>query len=206
LEVRREPIALEINHKPDRTKSRGSYLPLLELAVKESPTDWRMLHYLVREYEYNQNWLELLKFAERAMQLQQGWDVERASTCMWASRAAWELGLTDYSLNWASKATKEAPYFYEAWHWRAHICHLLGKWSETNEFSKKILELSRQSHHLVKPEIWDWWGYDLIALSAHKLGNQVEAVKYGQLAIEGSPSDLRLQENLRFYTEALKSE
>ena len=140
------------------------------------------------------------------MQLQQGWDVERSSTCMWASRAAWELGLTDYALNWASKATKEAPYFYEAWHWRAHIHHLLGKWSETNEFSKKILDLSRQSHHLVKPEVWDWWGYDLIALSAHKLGNQVEAVKYGELAIEGSPSDVRLQENLRYYTEALKSE
>ena len=206
LEVRRDAIPLEINHKPDRTKSRGSYLPLLELAVKESPTDWRMLHYLVREYEYNQNWLELLRFAETAMQLQQGWDVERASTCMWASRAAWELGLTDYALSWASKATKEAPYFYEAWHWRAHIHHLLGKWSETNEYAKKILELSRHAHHLVKPEIWDWWGYDLIALSAHKLGNQVEAVEYGELAIQGSPSDLRLQENLRYYTEALKSE
>jgi tetratricopeptide (TPR) repeat protein len=114
--------------------------------------------------------------------------------------------LTDYSLNWANKATKEAPHFYEAWHWRAHIYHMLSRWSETNEFSKKIFELSRQSHHLVKPEVWQWWGYDLIALSAHKLGNQVEAIKFGQLAIDGSPDDQRLKDNLKFYTEALKSE
>jgi hypothetical protein len=203
LEVRRDLINLEINHNPDPTKSRSSYLSLLELAAAESPTDWRMLHYLVREYEYSQDWLKLLQTCEKAMKLGEGWDVERASTCMWASKAAWELGLQSLSYDWALRATKEAAHFYEAWHWYAHICHLQGKWHETNEAAKKILVLTRQGHHLVKPEVWLWWGYDLIALSAHKLGNQVEAVQYGEMALQNSPDDTRLQANLGFYKEAL---
>jgi hypothetical protein len=32
---------LMVIHKPDPTKSRGQYLPLLEMSVKEDPTDPR---------------------------------------------------------------------------------------------------------------------------------------------------------------------
>jgi hypothetical protein len=39
-----------LNHHPDTNKSRGSYLPLLETAVKEAPDDERMCYYLGREY------------------------------------------------------------------------------------------------------------------------------------------------------------
>ena len=41
-----------INHYPDQTKSRNSYLKLLELSVKEEPNDDRNMHYLGREYMY----------------------------------------------------------------------------------------------------------------------------------------------------------
>ena len=38
-----------INHYPDSSKSRSSYLPLLELSVKECPDDDRNMHYLGRK-------------------------------------------------------------------------------------------------------------------------------------------------------------
>ena len=41
-----------LNHYSDKSKSRGSYLPLLELSVKEDPNDDRNMHYLGREYMY----------------------------------------------------------------------------------------------------------------------------------------------------------
>ena len=41
-----------LNHYPDSSKSRSSYLPLLELSVKEDPTNDRNMHYLGREYMY----------------------------------------------------------------------------------------------------------------------------------------------------------
>ena len=43
---------ITVNHYPDSTKSRSSYLPLLELSVKENPNDDRNMHYLGREYMY----------------------------------------------------------------------------------------------------------------------------------------------------------
>jgi len=45
-----------LNHYPDSTKPRGTYLPLLELAVEEAPMDDRMRYYLGREYMYKGLW------------------------------------------------------------------------------------------------------------------------------------------------------
>ena len=47
---------LIVNHYPDITKSRSSYLPLLELSVKEEPNNDRNMHYLGREYMYYGKW------------------------------------------------------------------------------------------------------------------------------------------------------
>ena len=49
-----------INHYPDQSKSRSSYLPLLELAVKENPENDRNVHYLGREYMYYGKWNEAI--------------------------------------------------------------------------------------------------------------------------------------------------
>ena len=48
-----------LNHYPDSSKSRSSYLPLLELSVKEDSDNDRNMHYLGREYMYYKRWNEL---------------------------------------------------------------------------------------------------------------------------------------------------
>jgi glycosyltransferase involved in cell wall biosynthesis len=201
-EFKRDFIELEVDHIQDRSKSRRSYLSLLEIAVKEDPSDWRMRHYLNREYWYNKDWNKVLSSAYEAMEIPSSWDVERASTCMWASEASHFLNLKKLSIEWAERATSEAPNFYEAWHWRAHIAHLNGDWLSCREFSFKRLELKRQEHHLVKPEVWEWWGYDLMALSSHKLGFHEDAVRYGRMALDFLPVDERLLSNLEYYVRA----
>lgn len=195
----RKPINLEVDHIQDKEKIRGSYLSLLEMAVKEEPRDWRMNHYLNREYWYKRDWNKVLSSAYEAMEIPDGWDVERASTCMWASEAAHFLNLKKLSREWAEKATVEAPEFYEAWHWLAHIAHLQKDWNLCLNSSFKRLDLVRQEHHLVKPDVWEWWGYDLMALSSHKLGDQESARKYGQVALQYAPNNERLAKNIEFY-------
>jgi predicted O-methyltransferase YrrM len=61
--------------------------------------------------------------------------------------------------------------------------------------------LNRQKHHLVKPSVWDWWGFDLIALAHYKLGNYAEAITYGKKALSGAIDNTRLQKNLQFYEQ-----
>jgi glycosyltransferase involved in cell wall biosynthesis len=202
LTFERKVIDLEVDHIKDESKSRKSYLDLLEKAVQEEPSDWRMNHYLNREYFYNHDWLKVLQTAYRCEDIQGGWDVERASTYMWASEAAHHLNMPPLAEEWARKATDAAPHFYEVWHWRAHIAHLHGKWDECLDFSRRRLTLERQSHHLVKPEVWEWWGYDLIALSSYKRGLHEDAAKFGKIAIEANPKNERLQRNLAFYLDS----
>lgn len=203
---RREEIDLEVDHLQDHSKSRGSYLQLLEKAVEETPNDWRMAHYLNREYHYRREAVRVLQSAYSGMKIQGGWDVERASTCIWASNAAIQLELLDLALFWSHKATMEAPMFYEAWHWHAHVNHLLKNWDECFLAASRILVLSRGHHHLVKPDIWDWGGWDLLALSSHFLGKNDLAVKYGERAYDGAPQDERIRRNLEVYKTALHGE
>jgi glycosyltransferase involved in cell wall biosynthesis len=195
----RRSIQLEVDHLQDSSKSRKSYLDLLEMAVEEAPSDWRMNHYLNREYFYNHEWLKVLQTAYTCLEIPGGWDVERASTYLWASEAALNFKLKPLAKEWAAKATDVAPHFLEAWVWRAHLAHLYGEWEECHEFALKRLTLERQNHHLVKPEVWGWWGYDLMALSSHKLGFDDDAVLYGTMAMTANPRDRRLADNLGFY-------
>mgnify|MGYP000419239246 CR=1 FL=1 len=60
--IERETTVDEVtlNHYPDKNKSRSSYLPLLELSVKEDPEDDRNVHYLGREYMYYGKWNECI--------------------------------------------------------------------------------------------------------------------------------------------------
>lgn len=199
----RELIDLEVDHIQDHSKSRKSYLDLLEQAIGEFPEDWRMAHYLNREYWYNGEHQKVLQTAYSSLKISGGWDVERSSTCIWASDSAIKLGLKDLALEWSERATKEAPRFYEAWHWNAHVNHLLGNWFSCFDSASKILLLDRQNHHLVRPEVWEWWGWDLLALSAHKIGDHKRAVSYGARAFAAMPYDKRLESNLGFYKAAL---
>jgi tetratricopeptide (TPR) repeat protein len=203
-QINRQPIDLEVDHLQDRTKSRSSYLGLLQMAVEESPTDWRMNHYLNREYVYEKDWVKVLSSAYAAMNITEGWDVERASTCMWASEAALNLKFGPLAAEWAKRATEEAPNFYEAWHWRAHIAHLEARWQDCYDASTKIFELKRHEHHLVRASVWESGGFDLVALSSYNLEKWEQAVEYGRKAIEGDPANERLVKNLEWYEAAAK--
>jgi len=49
-------LGYEHHHWPDESKSRGQYLPLLEVAAAEAPHDPRSVHYLGREYMFRGMW------------------------------------------------------------------------------------------------------------------------------------------------------
>lgn len=50
-------------HYPDQTKSRGSYLGLLELRAQEAPEDMYGLFYLAREYTFRSMWDRAIQWA-----------------------------------------------------------------------------------------------------------------------------------------------
>ena len=81
-----EGVCLE--HRADPTKSRGQYLPLLELAVQEDPQNDRNMHYLGREYMFHGDWDKCIATLLRHLGMPSArWADERSASMRFIARA-----------------------------------------------------------------------------------------------------------------------
>ena len=88
--IERETTADEVklNHYPDKNKSHSSYLPLLELSVKEDPEDDRNMHYLGREYMYYGRWNDCIDTLIKYLHLKSAvWKDERSASMRFITRS-----------------------------------------------------------------------------------------------------------------------
>ena len=98
-----------INHYPDNNKSRSSYLPLLELSVKEDPNDDRNMHYLGREYMYYGRWNDSIDTLIKHLGMKTStWNDERCASMRFISRCYINLNRFEEANLWLEKAIKEA--------------------------------------------------------------------------------------------------
>ena len=79
---------ITLDHFPDSTKSRGSYLSLLELSVEENPNDDRNMHYLGREYMFHQRWNDCIDTLVKHLSLKKAtWKDERCASMRFIGRS-----------------------------------------------------------------------------------------------------------------------
>ena len=202
LRVRDAP-GVQLEHHPDEGKSRAQYLPLLELAVRESPDDARDLYYLGREYLFHRRWQDAERVLLRHLAAPGAtWREERSAAMRGLSRAVLEQGRTEEARAWLLRAAAEAPHLREPWVESAQLALRENVWSGALYFAETALAIRERSRSYVNSA--DAWGalpYDLAALSAYYLGLYDRALGYGRAACALSPQDARLRENLRFYEE-----
>ena len=107
---------VQLDHHPDPGKSRGQYLPLLELAVQEHPEDDRNLHYLGREYLFHRRWRDCEQTLLRHLALPSAtWRDERCASMRFLARAAAQQGKRQDAEAWLLRACAEAPWLREPW-------------------------------------------------------------------------------------------
>jgi glycosyltransferase involved in cell wall biosynthesis len=104
LEVPAVAGGFGIEHYADDTKSRGSYLELLELAVKEERDNPRQRFYLAREYFFVGRW-EIARdtFVSYLGMPQATWSAERAEAYRYLAK------MDHYPERWLLKAVAEDP-------------------------------------------------------------------------------------------------
>lgn len=101
---------LIIDHQPDSSKSRGQYLPLLELAKKEDPSDDRTAHYLGREYFFWGRYYEAILELTRHLSLPKAtWKSERASSMRYMAKCYEAIQQPDFARHWYDQAVLEEP-------------------------------------------------------------------------------------------------
>ena len=109
-ETRAEPAStavassFRISHHADNTKSRSSYLPLLQLAVAEEPHNPRQAHYLARELFFAGRWdLARPEFVRFLAMPEAVWTPERVQSYRYIA------AMDDDPETWLLKAVEEDP-------------------------------------------------------------------------------------------------
>ena len=186
-------IGLEIHHLPDSTKSRGQYLPMLEMAVDEEPYNPRNLYYYARELFFHKKYLEAKLVFQEYLKYTK-YPAEKSYALRYLAKCD------------PSNAEKHIKESIKTFYCREGVLALANHYYITKEWKKcykaatEAMEIKERLNDFMS-EAWAWghMAYDLAAISAWQLGDWANAYKYGQIAVELSPNDERLTNNIKFY-------
>lgn len=191
---------LLVSHHPDPTKSRGQYMALLELAVKEDPKCPRNAFYHARELTFHNRWQEAIDALNRYLAMPEAnWDNERCYAMRLLGKAYDELGKGWEAIKWYRKAVAEAPGTREPWVELAMFCYRFHMWAECYSAAVSALAIKdKQAVYTMDPSVWTEKPYDLASIAAYNLGLKDQAVQYCKKALEFAPDNTRLLTNLKF--------
>lgn len=198
---------ITLNHYPDSSKSRSSYLPLLELSVKENPEDDRNMHYLGREYMFYGKWNKCIDTLIKHLNLKSAtWKDERSASMRFIARSYTNLNRYDEAKMWLDKAIKETPYLRDPYVERALLEYRLSNYNEIIYYCNEALKIQNHEKTYIN-EMFSWNNtiYDLLSLAYYYTGDIKSALKNINIAIEMNPTDERLQKNKRIIIEKLNS-
>ncbi len=197
---------MQLNHYADPSKSRGQYLSLLELAVREHPENDRSMHYLGREYLFYGRWQDCIDTLLKHLSMPTAkWADERAASMRFIARSFKMLGDEGAARNWYLQAIAQAPYLREAYVELARLLYEQGQWDGVLYFTGCALAISeRPKTYICDAEAWGSLPHDLRAIAFARTNRIPEALSETQLALSYSPNDKRLIENLHFLQNALR--
>lgn len=190
-----------VNHYPDKTKSRKSYLKLLELSVKENPNNDRNLHYLGREYMYYKKWNKSIDTLIKHLNLKTStWKDERCASMRFISRCYINLKRYDEAKMWLDKAINEAPYLREPYTERMLLEYNLKNYEKSIYYANEALKIKKKKLTYINETFsWDETIYDILSLCYYYTNNKKEGLKYLLEAININPSNQRLKNNLKYF-------
>lgn len=188
-----------MKHIPDNTKSRGSYLPMLEEAVVNEPDVPRYKYYLGREYYFAQRYEEaadfLLLYVDKSI-----FPEEKASAYQMLSKCEPDNAERYLLMGIDAYPSREAYMFLTDYY------HKNKEWEKCMYSAERSLQYTERGSFISTEDMWNHMPYDLVAVSAWNLGQFDKALEYGRKAVEITPNDERLQKNLKFYQEKINGD
>ncbi len=198
---------VKLLHYPDRSKSRGQYLPLLEMSVRESPEDDRNMHYLGREYMFYGRYNEAIATLKKHLSLKSAlWKDERSASMRYIANCCSRLGDTENAFLWLINACSEAHYLREPWMAAAEHLYKEKNWHGVIFFIEKALKITdRKETYITDISCYKEKPYDLLSIAYYYAGDIKNAVKNAERALEFSPGDERISNNLTLFRKQLNS-
>ncbi len=193
---------LTINHYPDKTKSRNSYLPLLELAVKENNKDDRNMHYLGREYMYYHKNNKAIKTLKKHLKLKSStWKEERATSMRFIARCYNRQNKLKKAEKWYNKSIKEAPNLRDSYVEKALLEYTKKEYDKVIDLCTKALSIKNNNKYINESFSYDGTIEDLLSLCYYYKKNKELALYYIEKAIAKKPNDKRLKTNKEYFKD-----
>ena len=188
---------VQLDHHPDGRKSRGQYLPLLELSVQEEPEDDRNVHYLGREYLFRGRWDDCIRTLERHLSMPTAtWD-ERAASMRYLARAWAEKGDPSAARDWYLRAIAQAPHLREAYLELAMLLYRQENWDGVLYFTGCALAITRRPRtYICEAAPWGSLPHDLRAIAFYHTGRIPQALEAARRALALEPDSDRLRGNV----------
>lgn len=177
-----------VEHHQDTSKSRGSYLDLLEVECNSPTSTPRHVFWLAREYVYKENWELAIKWFRQFLDYSDTWHVERAHAMRWLAKAYAHDKKPTEALAMHFAAIQEAPLEREMWLDLGWYHNGREQWAQAYGAVIQGLSISgRPEHYLTTEEAWGYKIHDLAALCAFKLGMKEAAQKHIKTALRMAP-------------------
>ena len=198
---------ITLNHYPDNTKSRSSYLPLLELSVKEDPEDDRNMHYLGREYMYYQKWDKCIDTLIKHLSLKTAtWKDERCASMRFIARSYRNLNRIEEAKMWLDKAINEAPYLRDPYVEKAMLEYELENWNEVIKNCNTALKITTHTKCYINETFsFDNTIYDLLSIAYFYLDDIDNAIINIDKALNMEPDNERLLKNKEIFIATKKT-
>ena len=196
---------LKVEHHPDNSKSRGSYLQLLELSVKEDPDNDRNSYYLGREYYFYKQYDKAINELERHLKLPSArWLPERSASMKFIASSYSKKNNQDQSIIWLMRACAEASKERESWVELAQA--YLNQKNYLGGYYAAIQALNikeRPRSYITKGVAWGAWPHDVAGTCAFYIGLQQKSLEHYEDALKLDSNNQRIVANLELVRERL---
>lgn len=198
---------LQLDHHPDPKKSRGQYLPLLELSVQEAPEDDRNMHYLGREYMYRGRWDDCISTLTRHLAMPSAtWRDERAASMRYIAKSWAMKGQRQLARDWYLQAIAQAPHLREPYMDLARLLYEDGDWEGVLYFTACALKIRERPHtYICEAAAWGSLPYDLRAIAFYHTDRPALALEAAEQALALEPGNPRLQKNTELLQKQQKA-
>ena len=188
---------ITLHHYPDPSKSRGNYLPLLELRAQENEDDFYGLIYLGHEYSYRGFYDKSNETLMKVLEKYKPGSIEEASCYLFIGDNYTEMEKFQEAVESYQKAIEIDPTYREPYFNLAKL--LMSKelyYMAIGVIKEGIKKSYRHYTWLERDRSWLDEPYDLLSLAYYYSGNKKEALIYAVKAYTLNKSDERLKNNI----------
>jgi len=195
-----------LHHDRDASKSRESYLRLLERRVKENENDFIGIIYLVGEYQAVGRHEDVLSLLETVDLDKCDNDLYRLSIAKIKAETLLHFGRTKDCIGWINYCMRINKSYRE-------LYYLLAKCFEENNdlmYYTLLKGIENSTYHqdwFEKEYLWKGgMYYDLLSLTAYYSGHIAESLIYAGMALKIEPNNDRYKQNINSIINNLSEE